>query len=170
MRRRELVVDLIAIPLILLIALVIMGLRSTSRSAPDSGIEHPETAVATVRVTARPEPSEAPSSPPIARPSLGSAPLARSGVIAWAGEALGHDYLAIPIGPGWIVELRGPGGCRVMSSTDAGPNRAMLEAGRIADVAVGAWEELAGADRSTGLFRGSWRTLARLDEACRRGA
>ena len=90
MRRRELVVDLIAIPLILLIALVIMGLRSTSRSAPDSGIEHPETAVATVRVTARPEPSEAPSSPPIARPSLGSAPLAHSP----SASFLARDFLS----------------------------------------------------------------------------
>lgn len=161
MSRRDLLLELVAIAVILAIAIYIGWSRSTSRSAPDPGARPTRGDVVVRAPTSHPEPSATPSAT-----SLHS----RSGIIAWAEPAFGADYLALPIGPGWIVELRGPGGCRVMLSTDAGPNGAMLEQGRVADVAVGAWEDLAGAPRSTGLFRGSWRTLAHLDDGCSSGA
>ena len=83
----------------------------------------------------------------------------RTGVIAWAGESFGPDYLAIPLGPGWRVWICGPAGCQELVSTDAGPNKAMLDAGRIADLAVERWEAIAGVDRSRGLVVGTWTVV-----------
>jgi hypothetical protein len=78
----------------------------------------------------------------------------RSGVIAWAAAGLGSRYLALPIGPGHRVELRGPGGCIVVRSTDAGPALVLQRHGRIADLAVGLWATISGVPASRGLFRG----------------
>jgi hypothetical protein len=85
----------------------------------------------------------------------------RSGIIAYADESFGPGYLAIPIGPGYLVQICGPASCIELVSTDAGPNREMLRAGRIADLAVGLWEQIAGVNRSYGLTVGTWTVVGR---------
>jgi len=95
-------------------------------------------------------------------PILTSAPLeglTRSGIIAWADESLGPAYLAVPVGPGHRIRICSVGGCLTLTSTDAGPNRAMLREGRVADLAVGLWERIAGVDRSRGLIQGTWTVV-----------
>lgn len=69
------------------------------------------------------------------------------------------NYLAIPIGPGHRVKVCGPARCLTLTSTDAGPNRRMLQAGRIADVSVQLFERLCGCPSSRGVFTGSWRVV-----------
>ena len=85
------------------------------------------------------------------------ASVGRQGLIAWAD--LGPAYLAIPLGPGHRVTICGPGGCLETVSTDAGPNRAMLKTGRIADLAPGLWEVVCGLPRSRGLCEGTWTVV-----------
>jgi len=80
----------------------------------------------------------------------------REGIVTHMGAGFPADYLAIPIGPGVTVTICGPAQCLVRTSTDAGPSRASLEAGRIADVSVELFRELCGCDESRGWFRGSW--------------
>lgn len=96
---------------------------------------------------------------PPATPSLQL--VTRQGDLAWADESHGPGYLAIPIGPGYRVRVCGPAACVVMRSTDAGPNHERLEAGRIADVAVGTWERICGVPRRFGLCPGSWTVVGR---------
>jgi len=88
----------------------------------------------------------------------------RSGILAFADESFGPDYLAIPPGPGHRVEVCGPGGCEILVSTDAGPNRAMLEKGRIADLALGRFARVCGFSgvdeaRRRGLCQATWTIL-----------
>ena len=66
------------------------------------------------------------------------------------------EYLAIPLGPGHRVEICGPAACRVMVSTDAGPNRERILAGVIADVSWQRFETLCGVPASYGGCPGSW--------------
>jgi hypothetical protein len=80
----------------------------------------------------------------------------REGVISHMGPGYPDSYLALPIGPGHRVRLCGPRACVIATSTDAGPNRAMLEAGRIADVSEALFRTLC-CDPSRGTFVGSWR-------------
>ena len=111
------------------------------------------------------QPSGAPlgPSPSAGGTRLNGAPLeayegGRTGTIAWADESLGPRYLAVPIGPGHRVRICSAR-CVVMVSTDAGPNRERLQAGRIADLAVGVWERVCGLPRSAGLCLGSWTVV-----------
>lgn len=81
-----------------------------------------------------------------------AAPLERvSGIASWMPARYGRDYLALPGGAGLRVRICGAGGCWIATSTDAGPDRAMQRAGRVADVAVGRWEQVCGLPRSAGL-------------------
>jgi hypothetical protein len=78
----------------------------------------------------------------------------RTGIIAHSGSR--DFYLAIPLGPGVRVEVCIER-CEVLTSTDAGPDRSMLLAGRIADVDAATFEYLCRCPASQGLARGSWR-------------
>jgi len=75
-----------------------------------------------------------------------------SGVASWMPEQYGDGYLALPEGPGQTVTICGQR-CLSMTSTDAGPDRAMQHAGRVADIGVEAWEYICGKPRSVGLCR-----------------
>ncbi len=77
------------------------------------------------------------------------------------GTSQGPGYLAIPKGPGWIVRLCGPGGCITRVSTDAGPDRAMQRAGRIADLYVGDWTKICAVPASMGLCDATLTVLRR---------
>src|SRR5688572_26534534 len=79
----------------------------------------------------------------------------REGIVSHVGAGFPDDYLALPIGPGHRVTLCGPARCLSLTSTDAGPNREMLRAGRIADVSAPLFVRLCGCPASQGLFRGS---------------
>jgi hypothetical protein len=81
----------------------------------------------------------------------------RDGDIAHTGST--SPYLAIPLGPGFRVAICGPGGCLEATSTDGGPNHAMLVAGRIADLDIPRWERVCGVPASAGLCPGSWRVV-----------
>jgi hypothetical protein len=72
------------------------------------------------------------------------------GKASWMPERFGARYLALPGGPGIRVVICGAR-CLTMTSTDAGPDRAMQRAGRIADIAVRKWEYICGVPRSVGL-------------------
>jgi len=75
-----------------------------------------------------------------------------SGVASWMPEQYGDDYLALPDGAGQTVTICAAR-CKTMTSTDAGPDRAMQRAGRVADIGVKAWEYICGVPRSRGLCR-----------------
>jgi hypothetical protein len=81
----------------------------------------------------------------------------REGIVTHMGPGYPAHYLAIPLGPGVRVSICGPARCLTLTSTDAGPNRAMLQAGRIADVSVPLFRSLCGCSESRGAFTGSWR-------------
>jgi hypothetical protein len=72
-----------------------------------------------------------------------------SGTASWVGESYG-DYLALPDGPGQTVTICAAR-CKTMTSNDAGPDKAMQRAGRVADIGVRAWEFICGKPRSAGL-------------------
>ena len=75
------------------------------------------------------------------------------GLASYMPERYGSRYLALPRGPGVRVRICGKGGCLTMTSTDAGPDRAMQRAGRVADIGVLAWERICGVPRSRGLCK-----------------
>ena len=80
------------------------------------------------------------------------AAVAVQGIASWMPERFGDDYLALPDGPGQHVTICAAR-CLSMVSTDAGPDRAMQRRGRVADIAVKAWEYICGVPRSVGLCR-----------------
>jgi hypothetical protein len=77
----------------------------------------------------------------------------REGIIAHTGSST--FYLAIPLGPNVRVRVCAER-CRTLTSTDAGPNREMLLAGRIADVDVRTFEYICQCPASQGLVHGRW--------------
>jgi hypothetical protein len=77
----------------------------------------------------------------------------REGTIAHSGSS--SFYLAIPLGPGVRVRICAER-CLTLTSTDAGPNREMLLAGRIADVDMRTFEFLCQCPASQGLVHGRW--------------
>ena len=58
----------------------------------------------------------------------------------------GARYLALPGGPGQWVTICGPAACVVRISTDAGPDKAMQRAGRIADLSFHDFAAVCGCD------------------------
>ena len=67
------------------------------------------------------------------------------------GPGFGHGYLALPEGKGHRVRICGDGGCLTMTSTDAGPDKAMQRAGRVCDLNDWAWAKVTGLPLSRGL-------------------
>jgi hypothetical protein len=68
------------------------------------------------------------------------------------GYGYGPTYLALPQGPGKTVTICGPKGCVRRTSTDAGPDKAMQRAGRVADLNVYDFQKVCGPP-SMGLCR-----------------
>lgn len=63
-------------------------------------------------------------------------------------------FLALPEGPGILVEVCGPAGCIIRRSNDAGPNLAMQRAGRIIDLNVSDFETICGCNwRIAGIIK-----------------
>jgi hypothetical protein len=60
-------------------------------------------------------------------------------------------YLALPEGPGILVEVCGPGGCIIRRSNDAGPSKAGQRAGRVVDLDVRDFEIVSGGNWTIGL-------------------
>jgi hypothetical protein len=77
-------------------------------------------------------------------------------------------WIAWPSGPGWRLRICGPGGCIVVVTTDAGPDRAMQRAGRVVDLDVRSFEVVAGVDWSIGLTRVTVTVLGRARETVAR--
>ena len=72
------------------------------------------------------------------------------GIASWVAPRYGRDYLAMRLPKGTRVTLSGPGGSWHAVVNDYGPAK---RTGRIADIAVGRWEDITGLDRSLGLAR-----------------
>lgn len=72
------------------------------------------------------------------------------GIASWVAPKWGRDYLAMRLPRGTRVTLSGPGGTWHAVVNDYGPAR---RTGRIADIAVGRWEDICGVPRSLGLCR-----------------
>jgi hypothetical protein len=72
----------------------------------------------------------------------------REGNIAHSGS--NTPYLAIPLGPGMKVTLCAAR-CLTAVSTDAGPSRSSLLAGRIADLDIPRWSYVCGKPASAGI-------------------
>ena len=85
----------------------------------------------------------------------------RTGDIAHSGS--NTPYLAIPLGPGVKVTLCAAR-CLTAVSTDAGPSRSSLLAGRIADLDIPRWEYVCGKPASAGLCHGEWHLAIELPE------
>ena len=137
------------------------GCTSPDHAGVTSG---PELLTATPAETPRVPVDRRSAAPPSPDPGTTAPPAetwTRQGSIAWADPSHGPAYLAIPLGPGHLVEVCGPRGCLRLVSTDAGPDLEMQRAGRIADLAVGLWERIAGVGRGQGLTVGSWTVVVR---------
>jgi hypothetical protein len=109
------------------------------------------------REAARPEVLAQPTAKPLAATKQRAQPAqgARSGVASYMAASYGADYLALPAGPGIRARICGAGGCVTMTSTDAGPDRAMQRAPyyRVADLSLVAWLRVCGLPASRGLCR-----------------
>jgi hypothetical protein len=73
------------------------------------------------------------------------------GTASHVGTQFGPDYLALPEGPGILVEVCGAGGCATRRSTDAGPDLAMQRDGRVVDLSAHLFEHVCGEPASVGL-------------------
>ena len=89
---------------------------------------------------------------------IGTAIAGRSGTWAYAKASHGPRYLAIPEGPGYIVEVCGPLACFERVSTDAGPALYLQRAGRIGDLSSVDFIEACGS-LSAGLCSGSYSII-----------
>lgn len=67
------------------------------------------------------------------------------------GSGFGRSYLALPEGRGHRVRICGEGDCVTMTSTDAGPDKAMQRAGRVCDLNDYVWAKVTGLPLSRGL-------------------
>jgi len=136
---------------------------ASARERP--GTSSAPTGAPPVRRALEPETAQdgpSPEGPRVLAPMTGGGSLARgrTGILAYASRAHGATYLAIPIGPGHRVTIcaAATGRCLERTSTDAGPNRERLQAGRIADVSFVDFAWLCSCDpAAVGTIRGSWR-------------
>lgn len=91
-----------------------------------------------------------------ASPSDASARTVR-GTASHMSSAFGRHYLALPEHrwghPGLRVRICGAGGCITRVSTDAGPDKAMQRAGRIADLSLWDFEVVCGCSAFRGLTK-----------------
>ena len=88
---------------------------------------------------------------------------ATEGTWAYAKPSHGARYLAIPEGPGWIVQVCGPLDCCERVATDAGPELWLQRAGRIGDLSFVDFGRACG-PLSAGLCRGSYTILGAADQ------
>jgi hypothetical protein len=108
-------------------------------------VSRPDAGIALAAPAAVPVP---PSSEPTQDPGERSSSIA-SGIAAYAVPSYGSRYLAIPEGPGVRVTVCSqatPLRCVDRVSTDAGPDREMQRAGRVADVSYVDFAYLCGCD------------------------
>lgn len=111
------------------------ALSGAPPAAPPSG------SVATER------PREPSGGAPLPSPAAAPDPSpATSGLASFVAPAFGSRYLALPAGRGIRVTICGPAGCVTRTSTDAGPDRAMQRAGRIADLSWADFRRICGCD------------------------
>jgi hypothetical protein len=89
-----------------------------------------------------------------------TASVAFSGYAGWASSSLGSRYLAMRLPRGTRVRLCGPAACWTTRTTDFGPS-SLIRPPRVADVAVGQWERIAGLGRRYGL---TWVRVIVLDD------
>lgn len=68
------------------------------------------------------------------------------------GSGFGRSYLALPEGPGHRVRICAKR-CWTMTSTDAGPDKAMQRAGRVCDLNDYIWHYVTGLPLSRGLAK-----------------
>ena len=87
--------------------------------------------------------------------------LTAEGIASHMGSGWPARYLALPIGPGYRVNLCGPAICLHVVSTDAGPSLAMQRKGRVADLSVQLFERLCGCPARFGLTVVSWMVEGR---------
>ena len=159
---------ILAIALVATVAYLIAVLAAAPRSAPDPTAPQPGAStgdvvsdgalVAQVQAsTSGPEPSGAPRDGLVATapaPQTLDPRVGREGDIAHSGSRT--PYVAIPLGPGIWIRVCGLADCIEVTSTDAGPARSMLLAGRIMDLDMGRWERVCGMPARFGLCPGSW--------------
>jgi hypothetical protein len=116
------------------------------------------TAVEPLAIETSPTDATAPKDAPPTKP------VKRTGTASTYGP--GWDgWIAWPDGPGWRLRVCGPGGCVVVVTTDAGPDRAMQRAGRIVDLDVETFERVAGASWTTGLTKVTVTVLGEVSVA-----
>lgn len=86
-----------------------------------------------------------------------------SGIASNMGPSWPTTYLALPIGPGYVARICGPGGCVTRTSTDAGPSLAMQRPpyNRVADLSVADFEAVCGVPASFGLCQVSVTVVGR---------
>jgi hypothetical protein len=68
------------------------------------------------------------------------------GIASFMPPRYGPRYLALPGGAGQRVRICGPAACVVRTSTDAGPDKAMQRAGRVADLSHADFAKVCGCD------------------------
>ena len=83
-------------------------------------------------------------------PTHTAADVTLEGIASWVAPRYGKGYLAMRLPKGTHVTLSGPGGTWEAVVNDYGPAK---RTGRIADIAVGRWEDICGVPRSLGLCR-----------------
>lgn len=84
---------------------------------------------------------------PTAQPSAAPSTKARRDVVTGTASTYGKGWdgwIAWPAGPGWRLRVCGDGGCRTVTSNDAGPDRAMQRAGRVIDLDIPTFEAVCG--------------------------
>lgn len=116
---------------------------SASRSASPEPTGTPHRQGTAVPVSPAPSPPPARATPKPTR--------VVKGIASHMGSTQGFGYLALPQGPGHRVRICGAGGCVDRTSTDAGPDKAMQRAGRVADLYVGDFVTVCGKPASAGL-------------------
>jgi hypothetical protein len=70
-------------------------------------------------------------------------------------------WIAWPDGPGWRLRVCGAGGCRTVTSNDAGPSLAGQRKGRVIDVDVPTFEAVSGVRWTMGIAEVSVQVLGR---------
>lgn len=102
----------------------------------------------------------------------GARPVAQEGEIGTAlvggtashvGTRFGDRYLALPEGPGVLVEVCGNAACVTRRSTDAGPDLAMQRQGRVVDLNAYDFERVCGCPASVGLIEVTVEYLAEIE-------
>lgn len=155
--------------LAILLALSLVACSTTSAEESVNNkikIYEPEIFTPVVIATAKPtaEPTAKPTANPTAKPTPKPTrkPKPKINNYKYYKTAYGKastygpgyaGYLALPEGPGILVEVCGPGGCIIRRSNDAGPSRAMQRVGRVIDLNVRDFELVCGCSWSAGLTK-----------------